>query len=433
MFSRPKKVSSRTFFLGVMEKDGCENCALLLKRIEELEKRLLAYENAHTPPSKQRGQRHYPKPENSSGNRGAPLGHTGTTRKEPEPNEHKTLSLEHCPKCSTELGEPQRVERRIIEEIPEPKPLRIIEFSVPHYWCTNCAKEVIATDPELPKEGNLGNNLLTQIVLAKYEERLPCRKIESLLDRQYKLKLTASTILDVTRRVAQQLQPIYNRIQQEIGSSDRCNADETGSKLNGKKYWLWLFMSTTSVLFLFRKRREAKVIREVLGEDYSGILNCDGLKAYRTIVRLVQRCWAHLLREAKFLAQKHKGQAKVLYDSLIELFEEMKGKLISVEKAMEKMSLFLTIAKAYQELRKFAVLIENGLEHWFTCLKYENVEPTNNRAEQQLREFVIQRKIYPTFRSEEGMKTAEVIMSALATWKLRGLNVFAMLRQVLSS
>ena len=64
-----------------MEKDGCENCVLLLKRIEELEKRLLAYENAHTPPSKQRGQGAYPKPENSSGNRGAPLGHTGTTKR----------------------------------------------------------------------------------------------------------------------------------------------------------------------------------------------------------------------------------------------------------------------------------------------------------------------------------------------------------------
>ena len=170
--------------------------------------------------------------------------------------------MEHCPKCSTVLGKPQRIERRIIEEIPEPKPLRIIEFLVPHYWCKTCVKEVIVTDPELPKEGNLGNNLQTQIVLAKYEDRLPCRKIESLLERQYHLKLTASTILDVTRRVAQQLQPTYEKIQKEVGSSNRCNADETGSKLNGKKYWLWLFMSTTSVLFLFRKREKQKLFEK---------------------------------------------------------------------------------------------------------------------------------------------------------------------------
>jgi hypothetical protein len=31
----------------------CENCVKLEKKINELERRLLAYENAHTPPSKQ--------------------------------------------------------------------------------------------------------------------------------------------------------------------------------------------------------------------------------------------------------------------------------------------------------------------------------------------------------------------------------------------
>lgn len=424
------------FFIWLMREEVCDKCRpyfdVLLKRIEDLEKRLLAYENAHTPPSKQRGQRHYPKQENS-GKIGAPLGHVGVTRKESEPNEHKTLSLEHCPKCFSKLGNPQRVERRVIEEIPEQRPLRVIEFLVPHYWCTKCENEVIAHDPELPTEGRLGNNLQTQIILAKFEDRLPCRKIEAQLQRQYNLNFSPSTLLGVFERVAKKLVPHYKTIIKNIRSSSRSNADETGSKLNGKKYWLWLFMSTTSVLFLFRKKREAKVIYEVLGKNYRGVLTCDGLKAYNKIVKIIQRCWAHLLRESKFLAQKHKGQAEVLYKSLAELFEKVKKKKISVEKAIEEMRSFINIANAYKELRKFAVLIENGLEQWFTCLKFDNVELTNNRAEQTLREFVIQRKIYSTFRSEQGMKTAEVIMSSLATWKLRGLNPFTTLKQTISS
>jgi hypothetical protein len=37
-----------------MEKEvECQNCIMLEKRVDELERRLLAYENAHTPPSKQ--------------------------------------------------------------------------------------------------------------------------------------------------------------------------------------------------------------------------------------------------------------------------------------------------------------------------------------------------------------------------------------------
>jgi len=402
-------------------------------KIDDLEKRLLAYENAHTPPSLQKGQRHYPKPEGSSGKRGAPEGHPGKTRPEPTATETKTLNLTTCPDCNTVLGKPKRVERRIIEELPEPRSLRVIEFIIPHYHCSTCKKEVIPADSELPKTGRLGNNLQAQIVLSKYEDRLPHRKTASMLNRQYGLHLTPATILDINSRVADQLEPAYEQIKQEVHDSTRANADETGAKVEGKKHWLWLFMTTTSVLFLFRKRREAKVIREILGENYKGILTCDGLKAYQTIVKTNQRCWAHLLREAKFLAQKHEGQARVLYSSLCELFTQVKNRAIPCETAIKQMTLFLGTARAYQELRKIAVLLENGLEAWFTCLQHPDVEPTNNRAEQQLREFVIQRKIYPTFRSEKGPRTAEILLSLLATWRLRGQNPLNMLRTSLSS
>jgi len=37
-----------------MKEMECENCKKLEERVNKLEQRLLAYENAHTPPSKQR-------------------------------------------------------------------------------------------------------------------------------------------------------------------------------------------------------------------------------------------------------------------------------------------------------------------------------------------------------------------------------------------
>ena len=400
-------------------------------KIEELERRLLAYENAHTPPSKRKD--HYPKSEGSSGKQGAPVGHEGTTRPTASPTETKTLHLDLCPDCHSILGKPVRVERRVVEELPEPQPLRVIEFFIPHYNCKKCKKEIIPAHSELPKSGRLGNNLQSQIVLMKYEDRLPLRKIITPLNREHPLGLTAATILDVLRRAAHRLKPEYKKIKREIRKSTRAHADETGSKVEGKNHWLWLFMSKISVLFVFRKRREAEVIEEILGKNYKGVLTVDGLKAYRKIVKLIQRCWAHLLRDAKFLAQKHEGQARILYASLCELFEQVKQQTISYKNAISKMKMFLQIAQAYQELRKFATTLENGLEHWFTCLIYPDVEPTNNRAEQQLREFVIQRKIYPTYRSETGPQNTVILMSLLATWKLRGLNPLTMLRQNLSS
>lgn len=412
----------------------------LEKQVEDLKRHLLAYENAHTPPSQ---KRHYPKREKKEGAKlGAPKGHKGVTRKTPEPTESKTLSLDCCPHCQNKLSKPRRIEKRIIEEIPDPQPLRVIEFLIPHYHCSHCDTEVVPTDSELPKIGNLGNNLQSQIALMRYEDRLPHRKITNTLNRQYELQLTPSTILDVTRRVSDQLSVIYNNIKEEIRNASQLNADETSAKVNGKKHWFWVFMSLTSVLFCLRKKRDHKVVIEAVGEDYGGILTCDGLKQYPKVVKRIQRCWAHLIREAKFFAQKHEGQARILYNSLCELFTKIKS--VTVETTIEmrnkifndcvkKMQSYVNTAMSYKELKKFAGTIENGLKQWFTCVLHPEIEPTNNRAERELREFVIQRKIFGSLRSEKGMIITETIMSVLATWRIRGLNTYSMLRITLSS
>jgi len=77
--------------------------------------------------------------------------------------------------------------------------------------------------------------------------------------------------------------------------------------------------------------------------------------------------------------------------------------------------------------------MKNGLHQWFVCILHPEIEPTNNRAERELREFVVQRKIFGTFRSENGLRITEVIMSLLATWRLRNLNTYNMLRTSLSN
>ena len=58
---------------GVLVKEN----ALLLEKVIVLEKRLLRYENPHTPPSLKREKR---EPKEPSGKLGAPIGHKGTTR-----------------------------------------------------------------------------------------------------------------------------------------------------------------------------------------------------------------------------------------------------------------------------------------------------------------------------------------------------------------
>ena len=65
----------------------------------------------------------------------------------------------------------------------------------------------------------------------------------------------------------------------------------------------------------------------------------------------------------------------------------------------------------HEHLEKLITDIENGGNNWFTCVLYGNVEPTNNFAEQTIRESVIVRKIIGAFISENGAASCKTCIT----------------------
>lgn len=429
-----------------MGKEACTRCKeleiLIVEQqvqIDDLKKRLLAYENAHTPSSQ---QRKYPKREPTGNPVGAPQGHEGTTRPYKKPYKTVDVKQEKCSSCHHKLGSPVKIIKRIIEDIPEPQPITVTQYNVHTYICRNCAEVNIPSHPDLPSEGRFGYHLMNEVALMKYEDRLPYEKIVDNLNRRFHLAITAATVLSLIERVTYACEPDYEKISRQIQLSPNIYSDETGQKVQGKNWWTWVFTTPLLALFLIRKSRGQKPLEEALGKDFNGILNCDGWTSYPKIVKKIQRCWAHLLREAKWHAEQYEGQARILYQGLCRMFEQIKhlrknASLQSRKKTHQKltrhMRYWVDICKAYKELRKFATKLENGLAYWFTCVLYPEIEPTNNPAERALREIVVQRKITGTLRNEKGTHMLEVMMSVLTTWKLQGLNTSQMLRQTLSS
>jgi len=161
---------------------------LLKARIGELEKLIAFYENAHTPPSLRRGfcggTNGKDHEKSGGGKPGRKKGHRGVNR-------------------------PQ----------PEPQPVTVTKFKIAHYACPGCHREVIATHQDCPKEGGFGKNVIAQATLAKYEDRLPYRKIQNLLKRQYGLTVSPASILDFTRRASDAVRSEYEAILKRIRSA----------------------------------------------------------------------------------------------------------------------------------------------------------------------------------------------------------------------
>ena len=74
--------------------------------------------------------------------------------------------------------------------------------------------------------------------------------------------------------------------------------------------------------------------------------------------------------------------------------------------------------------------IEGGLDHWLTFVGEPAVSPTNNAAENALREPVVLRKIIGTLQNDRGMFVHETILSLLATWGQQGRNPYQELKRV---
>mgnify|MGYP001600708697 FL=1 len=409
----------------------------LRNEIDELKRRLLAYENAHTPPSRLRWQPKKPAVEQKK--RGAPEGHPGTTRPEPKPS--MTISVEEskCANCKATLGRPYHIERRIIEEIPEPQPVEVTEYRIGHYLCRKCGEVTVADAPIL-QEGCFGPRTCAQVALLKFSDRLPHKLVVKALERQFGLTLTPATVLDITRRVSDAVRGRYEMLISEIRQAPYVNVDETELKVSGRTYYVWVFTTPDLTLYVIRPSRGQKVPEEVLGTDYQGVVVSDGWKVYVHFGKAQQRCWAHLLREAKQLASEY-DSAQSLYEGLKRMFKKLKGvlerpkwrKQYWYEKFLSEMRQWINLASGYKELRKFATTLQNGLHKWFTCLLYPGVPPTNNAAERQLREVVVQRKIIGTLRSEKGTTIMERIMSLLMTWQQQNINPLTALQKALTS
>lgn len=415
-----------------LKKDLARALALieeLSKENEELKRRLLAYENPHTPPSKERFDKRPLIPDEEKKKNGQKEGHVGITRPALKPDKIIPVIASHC-HCGLKLGKPSYIESKITEEIPKPQPVIVIQFDISHYDCS-CGAHVIASHPDCPKEGRFGKNILSHIAALKFDDRLPYKKITNALIRDYNLTISPGAIFDCARRVANSLEEPHKQLMKKIRRATVVYVDETEIKVQGKTYHLWVFTTNKITLFVIRKSRGEDVIKEVLGKKFKYTIVCDGWRVYSSYTDNIQRCWAHLLREAESLAKKLHS-AKTLYEGLRRIFvqvraitrrtpENLRNKIYN--SLIIQLQQWVDYTENYQELRKFGTKIRNGIKFWCTRILKPNIEPTNNLAEQKLREPIVQRKIFGTLRNEKGTKIMEILLSTITTWKNNNIPV----------
>jgi len=415
---------------------------------EKLERELKKYKNAHTPSSQKRFSKVEVQGLKVGRKKGKKSCHKGRTRAEDKATSTIEVTTDKNPATgNTNIEETGYTEEITITDFEIVKV--VTKYDCHEYVDLDTGEIFVARHPDMPPNGIFGNNVLAFASFLRFRCRVPFDKIASVFTNVFKIPMTTPTSWDICNRVADKVAPHYNKLKREIQEEKAVNGDETGAKRNGLPGWLWGFFSLTIALFVFNVKRGGDIVEKVLGKDFKGVLGCDGWSTYKVFSKkvgvLLQRCWAHAIRELKEICYKKKKPDESLvkaYEWFCEIFEKLKeARNIKSQEIREQLyvelvdelNMWIQVYKSYRRLRPFVNKIENGENFWFTCILHLEIEPTNNRAERGLGAWRVLEKIIGCLRSEQGFRTTQTMMSLFSTWDLRKINSYEQLKAVLGA
>lgn len=352
-----------------------------------------------------------------------------------------------CPDCGgpvEESGQPPIT----IQQIELAKVLtQIDEHRAQSCWCSNCQKMHQAPLPKpLRKVGLVGPKLTALIAYLKGVCHCSFSTIRKLLRNVLGLKISHGKLVGLIRKTSDSLDDAYQLLLDMLPSEARLNVDETGHKDNGDRMWTWCFRAAVFTLFKISPSRGSKVLLEVLGEEFDGVLGCDYFSAYRKYMKdcgvLVQFCLAHLIRDIKFLTEhpnpKNRSYGQRVLDAVRKMFgiihrhdeihpDDFAADLEDAGNALWAAAICNVPDTA--EAQNLANRFNKHGEAYLRFITTPGVEPTNNLAEQAIRFVVIDRRITQGSRSQAGQQWLERIWTIVATCTQQGRSVFEFLHQ----
>jgi len=407
----------------------------VLNELKKTQALLRQFLNENTPSSKLPFK--YPSKEKSNEEpkpRGKPEGSNGGNKEAPESVDKKINAKlgGKCLRCGKIISKKDigiRI-RYVYDAIIK---AMVIEVEEEFYPC-DCGEFCIGTHPEIPQRGMIGYNLQTLFTELKFNFSGSYANISKFFDNvtHGKINFSPKAINDYIGGIASKLEHSYDKIESELKNEDYAYSDETSWPVNGELWYLWLFVTTNFVFIKIQNSRARRVITDIFGEDYHGGIISDCFKVYDNFAEWYQKCWAHLLRKAKFEAEKYPRKNIVkFYEQLKKLHREMSdfllenpSKELRIEKKKEFEKKLNEIINYKYWCKEAQSIVDNRLKayrnHWLTAIEIEGISLDNNLCERKIRGSIGWRKMLGGHKTREGTKQYAIIQTHRETWKHQG-------------
>jgi transposase len=362
-----------------------------------------------------------------------------------------------CPCCQGPLVEIGVDAAERLDVIPAQ--FRVIVTKRPKLACRACPGVVLqAPAPARLVEGGMPTEAtVAHVLVARYADHLPLYRQSQILARQG-IEIGREILADWTGTAATEVVPVVRRMHEILLASPRLFADETTMPVldpgrgQTKKGFAWAIArddrpwggaDPPAVVFHYAPGRGAKHPKALLA-GYSGILQCDGYTAYKTLAAAndaitLAFCWSHARREFIELAKGKTApiatEALQRIAALYAVEAEVRGQPAEIRRAARQAKsrplvedLFTWFTTQLARLpggSPTAKAIRYALNHHDGLVRFLDdgrIELDTNTVERTIRPLCLSRKNALFASGDDGGARWAAVASLVETCKLNGVD-----------
>ena len=368
--------------------------------------------------------------------------------------EHRIVS---CPDCHLRLGGISLARLREVIDVPPPPRIEVTHHRIYKGWCAGCQKwheAPVDVQEEVLGQGRIGVRLASMMAYLRAVLRLPIRQIQQMLFTLHGFPVSAGEIVELLHRIKEHAQPVLRDLKAQIRASPAVQADETGWREDGTNGYVWSAATPTIRYYEYHHSRAGEVVKELIGENFQGVLGSDFYAGYNIHQGLHQRCWVHFLRDVHDLKEDfpHDEElltwakaVKAIYEQAVAWAEQGPDPALSPRQQQQARvaqqhvfeqrlwKLCQPFAHTSAPQHTLCQRVERFLPELFVFVAVPGVPAHNNLAERSVRPLVVARKISGGSRSPKGSDTPMGLASLFGTWMAQHLNPFHQCLALLTS
>lgn len=360
-------------------------------------------------------------------------------RSKPTPDTTNINPLVCCPNCQSDLTLQPVIEttNRIVEDIPTiPEKTIITEEIQERKWCPVCAKIVSSSSEAALPQSDIGLRALGLIAYLWVVSAISLPGIAAFLNSFFRLCLSTAGLSKMMIRVAKIMEPAYEEILADVKGGMIIFADETGWRVKGILWWLWIFANKRAAYYWPDRLRSSIVVEKILGSVFTGVLVTDAWYAYIKIICAKQTCMAHILRKIRKFRDTYPAYYSIIFfyrklrriltdGERLQLAREEIGEEAFLRRlCLLKMRLKKLLAwkNPNDVLKDIIAKVDRQQEYILTFVEHEGVPNHNNYGEYIIKKSVLKRKVSGGSMSEDGLRAYAILQSISQTCHLRKLS-----------